>query len=62
MGRMAEVWAAQRERDEQAEWESYAADMHYREVECRRIIEKAQTEPITPDEASLLRWASGISK
>lgn len=31
------------------------------ERDAERVIEKATHEPITPDEAALLRWASGIS-
>lgn len=31
------------------------------EREVERVVEKAQHQPITPDEATLLRWASGIT-
>lgn len=36
---------------------AYQADMDRFEQEARRVIEKAKREPITEDEAALLRWS-----
>jgi len=40
---------------------AHHADMLEAEHEVERVIEKAQHETITPDDAALLRWASGIT-
>lgn len=39
----------------------YEADMNQAEADTIRIIEKARHQPITEDEAALLRWAAGVS-
>ena len=44
--------------DEQA---AYHADMLAYEAEALRVIDKARREPITEDEAALLRWAAGLT-
>lgn len=44
--------------DDQA---AYHADMLAYEQDAVRVIEKAQHEPITQDEAALLRWAAGLT-
>jgi hypothetical protein len=31
------------------------------EFEIEQVIQQAQCEPITPDQAALLRWATGTS-
>ena len=41
--------------------EQFHADMLAYEHDTERVIEKAQHEKITPDEAALLMWAAGIS-
>ena len=58
MSRMAEL--AYEQEAEMSDMEQYQADMDCREQDCRRVIEKATHEPITADEASLLKWAAGV--
>ena len=41
--------------------QSYQAHMLENEREVTRVIDKAMIEIITPEEAALLRWATGIS-
>lgn len=40
---------------------AFHAEMLAYEHETERVIEKATHQPITDDEAALLRWASGIT-
>ncbi len=44
--------------DEQA---AYHADMLAFQQDALRVIDKARQEPITEDEAALLRWAAGLA-
>ena len=44
--------------DEQA---AYHADMLAYQADALRVIDKARREPITEDEAALLRWAAGLT-
>lgn len=44
--------------DDQA---AYHADMLAYEEDALRVIDKATREPITQDEAALLRWAAGLT-
>lgn len=40
--------------------EAHHARMLETEREVERVIEKAQHQSITPDDAALLRWAAGV--